>query len=70
MVLCGYEPVTRELAKATSPGTVEVVGAFGAWEHFSSLNRGMFRMQDLIWFASFIGISLLGTSTILSAKRA
>ncbi len=70
MVLCGYEPVTRELAKATSPGTVEAVVAFGVWDHFSSLNRGMFRFQDIIWFTSFISISLLGTSTILSAKRA
>jgi ABC-2 type transport system permease protein len=70
MVLCGYDPVTRELGKATSPGTVEAVVAFGVWDHFSSLNRGLFRLQDFIWFASFIGIGLLGTSTILNAKRA
>ena len=70
MVLGGYEPVTRELAKATSPATVEAVIAFGVWDHFASLNRGLFRLQDFIWFASFIGLCLLGTSTILSAKRA
>jgi ABC-2 type transport system permease protein len=70
MVLCGYEPVTTELAKATSPGTVEAVVSLGVWSHFASLDRGMFRLQDFIWFASFIGISLIGTSTILSAKRA
>jgi len=70
MVLCGFEPVTAELAKATSPGTVEAVVSLGVWSHFASLDRGMFRLQDFIWFASFISISLLGTSTILSAKRA
>jgi ABC-2 type transport system permease protein len=70
MVLCGYEPVTTELAKATSPGTVEAVVSLGVWSHFASLDRGMFRLQDFIWFASFISISLIGTSTILSAKRA
>jgi ABC-2 type transport system permease protein len=70
MVLCGYEPVTTELAKATSPGTVEAVVSLGVWSHFASLDSGMFRLQDFIWFASFISISLLGTSTILSAKRA
>ena len=70
MVLGGYEPVTRELAKATSSTTVEAVIAFGVWDHFASLNRGLFRLQDFIWFASFIGLCLLGTSTILSAKRA
>jgi hypothetical protein len=70
MVLCDYEPVTTELAKATSPGTVEAVVSLGVWSHFASLDSGMFRLQDFIWFASFISISLLGTSTILSAKRA
>jgi ABC-2 type transport system permease protein len=70
MVLCGYDPVTRELAKATSPATVEAVVAFGVWDHFSSLNRGLLRLQDAVWFAGFITICLVGTSTILSAKRA
>ncbi len=70
MVLCGYEDFTRELAKATSASTVEAITSFGVWEHFSSLNRGLFRLQDFVWFASFIALCLLGTSTILSAKRA
>ena len=70
MVLCGYDPVTRELGKATSPATVEAVVAFGVWDHFSSLNRGLFRFQDMVWFATFIGLCLVGTSTILGAKRA
>ncbi len=70
MVLCGYDDFTRELAKATSATTVEAVIAFGVWDHFSSLNRGLFRLQDFVWFASFIGLCLLGTSTILGAKRA
>jgi len=70
MVLCGYEDFTREFAKATSPAAVEAVVAIGVWDHFSSLNRGLFRLQDFVWFASFITVCLLGTSTILSAKRA
>ncbi|QTN31291.1 ABC transporter permease subunit [Akkermansiaceae bacterium] len=70
MVLCGYDPVARELGKATSPAAVEAVVAFGVWDHFSSLNRGLFRFQDMVWFASFIGLCLIGTSTILGAKRA
>jgi hypothetical protein len=35
-----------------------------------SLARGLFRLQDLAWFGSLITASLLGTSAILSAKRA
>lgn len=70
MVLCGYDDFTRELGKAASPAVVEAVTALGVWEHFRSLIRGMFRLQDFVWFASFIVVCLLGTSAILSAKRA
>jgi ABC-2 type transport system permease protein len=70
MVLCGYDDFTRELAKAASPAVVEAVVSFGVWDHFRSLNRGLFRLQDLVWFASIIVVCLLGTSAILSAKRA
>ena len=48
---------------------VEVATSFGVWNHFASLNRGLFRLQDLVWFGSIILASLLGTSAILSAKR-
>jgi ABC-2 type transport system permease protein len=69
MVLCGYDDFTRELGKAASPGVVEAVVSIGVWDHFRSLNRGMLRLQDLVWFGSFIFVCLLGTSSILSAKR-
>ncbi len=69
MVLCGYDDFTRELAKAVSPTVVEAVVSFGLWDHFRSLTQGLFRLQDLVWFASFIFVCLLGTSAILSAKR-
>jgi ABC-2 type transport system permease protein len=69
MVLCGYDDFTRELGKAASPAVVEAVTSIGVWEHFRSLNRGLFRLQDLVWFGSFIFVCLLGTSSILSAKR-
>lgn len=70
MVLCGYDDFTRELGKATSPAVVETVQSISLWEHFRSLTRGLFRLQDMVWFASAIAVSLLGTSAILSSKRA
>jgi ABC-2 type transport system permease protein len=70
MVLCGYDDFTRELAKIAPQWLVEGAVSFGVWDHFRSLIRGMFRLQDLVWFASLIVVSLLGTSAILSAKRA
>ena len=69
MTLCDYDDFTREVSKAASPVVVEAITSLGVWEHFSSLNRGLLRLKDFIWFGSFIAVCLLGTSTILSAKR-
>ncbi len=70
MVLCGYDDFTRELGKVVPPAVVEAFVSIGVWDHFRSLMRGMFRLQDVVWFSSLIGTSLLGTSAILAAKRA
>jgi ABC-2 type transport system permease protein len=70
MVIVAYEPVVTELRKIAAPSVVEVLTSFGVWEHFRSLTRGLFRVQDLIWFGSLIVLPLLGTGAILSAKRA
>ncbi len=69
MVLCGYDDFTREFTKATSPALVEAMTALSVWDHSRSLDRGLMRLQDLVWFASVIVTCLLGTSAILSAKR-
>lgn len=70
IILCGYDPVTRELAKVVSPGVLDGITACGVWDHFSSPNSGLFRLKDFIWFTSIIFVCLLGTSAILSSKRA
>ena len=71
MVLCGYDRLhPRAWQKPSRPACVEAIISFGVWDHFRSLNRGLFRLQDFIWFGSFIFVCLLGTSAILSAKRA
>lgn len=65
-----FEPFVRLYSKAFSPGVKDAITAVSVWEHFLSLARGAFRVQDMIWFGSIILASLLGTSAILSAKRA
>lgn len=69
MVLCSYEAFTRELSRFRYDFLVEVFTSMGVLDHFRSLTRGLFRYQDMIWFASIIFTCLLGTSAILSAKR-
>jgi ABC-2 type transport system permease protein len=70
MVLIGYDDVTRVLANVVSPAVLQAIVALSVWDHFSSLNSGLFRLQDFAWFFSIISICLLGTSAILSSKRA
>ena len=70
MVLCGYDDFARELGKALPQSVVDGFVATGVWDHFRSLMRGMFRLQDFVWFSSLITSCLLGTSAVLSAKRA
>jgi len=48
----------------------DAITALGPWDHFLSLARGAFRLQDFVWFVSIIIACLLGTNAILAAKRA
>lgn len=70
MVLSGYEDFVREVGRATSTSLASALSSLGVWDHFRSLSRGALRLQDAVWFGSIIFASLLGTSAILSAKRA
>jgi ABC-2 type transport system permease protein len=69
MVMSGFDPVVLALDKALPESLTEALVAFGVWDHFRSLMRGAFRLQDFVWFAPIIVASLLGTSAILSARR-
>lgn len=70
MVLCSYDDIIRELSKVAADWVVEPILSIGVWDHFRSLMRGSFRILDFVWFVSLITACLLGTSAILSAKRA
>ena len=68
-VMIGFDAVIIQMSKVLSSGGVEALVAFGVWDHFNSLMRGAFRLQDFVWFATLILASLLGTSAILTARR-
>lgn len=70
IVLGTFDPFVRAYAKALPPGVSNVITSLGVWDHFMSLARGAFRLQDAVWFGSIILACLLGTSAILTAKRA
>lgn len=70
LTLSTFDLFTRAYARAITPEFANAVSALGPWDHYMSLARGAFRLQDAVWFLSIISASLLGTSAILSAKRA
>ena len=70
IVFATFGPFVTQYSKAFSEEVRDSITAIGVWDHYMSLARGAFRLQDFVWFASIIVASLLGTSAILSAKRA
>ncbi len=70
MTLATFDLFVRVYARAFSGDFANVVTSLGPWDHYMSLARGSFRLQDAVWFLSIITASLLGTSAVLSAKRA
>lgn len=69
LVFATFDPFVRQYSKTLPPGLKDAITSLGVWDHYLSLARGAFRLQDFVWFASIIIASLLGTSAILSAKR-
>jgi len=70
MVVGGYDRFTTALSQAVSKNLGEMATAVFVWDHFTTLTGGLFRLQEVVWFGSIIMVCLLGTSAILSAKRA
>ena len=70
IVLGTFDPFVRAYSKALPAGTSDMITSLGVWDHFMSLARGSFRLQDAMWFLSIIFACLIGTSAVLSAKRA
>lgn len=70
LVLLSFDPFVRVYAKTFPQWLNNSITALGVWDHFTSLARGAFRLTDLVWFGSVIVACLMGTSAILSGKRA
>jgi ABC-2 type transport system permease protein len=70
IVLGTFDPFVRAYAKALPAGVSNAITSLGVWDHFMSMARGAFRLQDAVWFGSIILACLTGTSAILTAKRA
>jgi len=69
MVLGSFDLFLMEAKKALGASIIEAFKAIGVWDHFRAHTRGTLRLQDIVWAFSIIALCLVGTSSILSAKR-
>lgn len=70
LVLAGWPPVTQALAGWAPAFLVEVVSGFSVMSHFSSVQRGVIDLRDLVYYFSLIFFMLFSTGVILTARRA
>lgn len=70
LVLAGFPPVTDPLSKILPIFIVDGIAAFSFMSHFDTLQRGIFDLRDLVYFASVIGFMLFCTQVVLEHKAA
>lgn len=69
MVLGSHDTTVRELAKGLGGTVAEGLRSVGVWDHFRGFLRGTVRLQDVVWSVALIAVGLVGTHTVLIAKR-
>ena len=70
LTMATFTPFVQFFTTIFDEDVKDAITAVGPWDHFLSPARGAFRLQDIVWFLSVILAGVLGTSAILSAKRA
>ncbi|MEW5736975.1 MAG: ABC transporter permease [Thermodesulfobacteriota bacterium] len=70
LVLAGWPPVTNVLAGWAPAFILDVVSGFSVMTHYSSVQRGVLDLRDLLYYFSLIFFMLFSTGVILHARRA
>ncbi|MBW1990383.1 MAG: ABC transporter permease, partial [Deltaproteobacteria bacterium] len=70
LVMAGWPPVTNALSGWAPPWLLEVVSGFSVMSHFSSIQRGIVDLRDLVYFFSLMLFMLYATGLILLNRRA
>jgi ABC-2 type transport system permease protein len=69
-VLAGWPPVTDVLSGWAPYWLVDVVSGFSFIHHFSSLERGIIDLRDMVYYASVIFFMLFANGVILQNRKA
>lgn len=70
LILAGWPPVTDMLVNWAPAELVDAVSAFSVMPHFENMQRGVFDLRDIVYFASVIVFSLFTTGIILKNHAA
>jgi ABC-2 type transport system permease protein len=69
LLLIGFPPVTAALTFL--PATlVDAVASFSFFTHFSSIQKGVIDLRDLVYFGSLIATWLVANAIVLELKKA
>jgi len=70
LILIGFTPFIQFLAGVLPDFVVEGLRSLSFISHFNSIQKGVFDLRDLIFFASLIGCGLYATHVILDYEKA
>jgi len=69
-VLAGWPPVTDVLSGWAPYWLVDVISGFSFMHHFSSMERGIIDLRDMVYYASVIFFMLFANGVILQNRKA
>jgi len=69
LVLAGWEPVTGYVSGWAPRWVVDVVSGFSFMPHFTSMQRGVIDVRDLVYYLSVIFFMLFASGVILQNRR-
>lgn len=69
-LLSGYPPVLDFFSGWAPRAVVEAIAGFSFLTRFDSIGKGVIDARDVLFFASLIGVCLLGTAVVVDAKKA
>lgn len=69
LVLAGWEPVTGYLSGWAPRWLVDIVSGFSFMPHFTSMQRGVIDVRDLVYYLSVIFFMLFASGVILQNRR-
>ena len=68
-LLAGFPPVLEFFSGWAPRALVDAIAGFSFLTRFDSIGRGVVDARDLIFFATLIGVCLLGTAVIVDVKK-